>query len=91
MELVSRRFRDRPEKPVDTAIWWIDYVLRNEETHEYKMPFSAHQYWFQKRNLDVWLFIFQISAVKIYVSKKIVFWAARKCCVGTKSKKLKTK
>lgn len=26
---MSRKFRDRPLSPLDTAIYWIEYVIRN--------------------------------------------------------------
>jgi len=78
MILVSKRFRDRPEKPVDTGVWWIEYVLRNENLHEFLMPLSAGQYWFQKRLLDVWLFIGLLYLLKLYILTKLIMWCARR-------------
>jgi len=80
MALVSKRFRDRPQKPVDTALWWIEYVLRNENTQEYMKPLSAEQYWFQKRLLDVWLVIGIFLILELYILKLLLVWCVKKCC-----------
>lgn len=29
IEVKSKAFRDQPEKPIDRAIWWTEYILRN--------------------------------------------------------------
>lgn len=29
IEIKSNAFRDQPEKPIDRAIWWTEYILRN--------------------------------------------------------------
>ncbi|XP_055382028.1 UDP-glucosyltransferase 2-like [Condylostylus longicornis] len=34
----SEIFRDRPMRPLDTAIWWIEYVLRHPNPTHLKVP-----------------------------------------------------
>lgn len=65
----SRIFQDRPMKPVDTAIWWIEYVLRHNGT-SYLMPISVKQTWYQRRLLDIWFTIF--TAITLVVTSVFV-------------------
>lgn len=35
---LSKRFRDKPQKPLDLAVWWVEYVIRNPTTEHLKSP-----------------------------------------------------
>jgi ribosomal protein L22 len=52
----SKIFKDRPTKPVDTALWWVEYVLRNEDTSHLKSH-NSKKSWYEKRMLDIWGFM----------------------------------
>lgn len=55
---VSNLFKDRPMKPVDTAFWYTNYVLRNKNASGFMVPMGKHQTWYERRHLDIWLPVF---------------------------------
>ena len=98
VEKVSRLFKDRISKPIETAVWWTEYVLRNPDSDHLK-PLAIHQYWFQRRLLDVWglllLVFLAVAALKIYILKSICSYFCSVCSSSTSkevtTKKIKTK
>ncbi|CAG7731243.1 unnamed protein product [Allacma fusca] len=50
---IQKRFTDRQNDPLDTAVWWTEYVLRNKKSR-LMMPLGRYQYWFVRRSLDIW-------------------------------------
>ncbi|CAG7727488.1 unnamed protein product, partial [Allacma fusca] len=85
MKDLQRLFKDRPAKPVDTAVWWTEYVLRHDDLSSLK-PLGIHQTWYERRLLDVWGFVFMILlsvlALALFVIKKVA-----NLCVSSKSSK----
>jgi glucuronosyltransferase len=71
---LSKVFNDRPEKPLQTAVWWTEYVLRHESTSHLK-PGNLHQTWYERRLLDVWLFIL----TTVLLSLSVVIYIMVKC------------
>jgi len=61
-------------KPVDTALWWTEYVLRHENTAHLQST-GIGESSLHKKNLDVWAFlliIFSMVIVFIYRVVRIV-------------------
>ncbi|CAG7716503.1 unnamed protein product [Allacma fusca] len=56
---MSKLFLDRPMKPLETAVWWTEYVLRHKGSVNLT-PWSQSQNWFQRRTLDVYGFLLSI-------------------------------
>lgn len=73
-QLKSKLVNDNPMAPLDLAVWWIEYVLRNEGAPHLR---SAGQslWWFQLYQLDtlpvLLLLLFAVIAVNAYIAKKI--------------------
>jgi len=55
MKKKSLVLRDRPMSPVDTAVYWTEFVLRHEDTASLKP--MVHVDWFQRRMYDGFLVI----------------------------------
>ena len=53
MQEVSTFFNDRQIDPLETAVWWVEFILRNKH-NPFIMPLGAYQPWYVRRSLDVW-------------------------------------
>ncbi|ODM95387.1 UDP-glucuronosyltransferase 2B18 [Orchesella cincta] len=93
MKLTSARFKDRPSKPVDTALWWTSYILRHEDT-SFLRPgrLASSLSWYQRRQLDVWAFLSVTLLSLLYLIIKCCSKLLSLCCGRRKSEKVtKTK
>ncbi|MEQ2241337.1 hypothetical protein ILYODFUR_024305 [Ilyodon furcidens] len=82
---LSRLHRDRPMSPMDTAIFWIEYVIRNKgAAHLQSAGFSLP--WYSYFCLDVAVFFLAITGASICSS----VFACRVLCCRRSSKKRKT-
>lgn len=52
---------------METAIWWVEYVLRHKDTSHLR-PAGFEQNWFQRRLLDVWLFVYTVLLISVLIS-----------------------
>lgn len=75
MTKFQKLFRDRPMSPLDTAVWWTEYLLRNEDTVHLR-PAGHSQNWLVRRQIDVWAFltitIFVVTISFVIICTKIV-------------------
>lgn len=53
---IEERFKDRPMDPLDTAIYWIEYVIRHKGADFVKNP-ALKMSWLEYTMLDVYAFI----------------------------------
>lgn len=56
---VSNRFKDRPMSPLDTAMFWVEYVVRHKGANYMKNP-GIELSWVANNMLDVYAFILAI-------------------------------
>lgn len=68
---ISARFKDRPMKPLDTAIFWIEYVIRHKGANFAKNP-SLKMNWFAYNMFDVYAFIVMITILVFLVIRKLI-------------------
>ncbi|XP_015172482.1 PREDICTED: UDP-glucuronosyltransferase 2A3 [Polistes dominula] len=68
---LSKAFRDRPSSPLETAVWWIEYVGRGNGL-AYIRSDAAEQPWYQRHLLDVILFLILLFLLIFYVIYRLI-------------------
>ncbi|XP_036450679.1 UDP-glucuronosyltransferase 1A5-like isoform X1 [Colossoma macropomum] len=85
MQRLSSLHRDQPMKPLDSAVFWIEYVMRNKgaphlRTKAYRMP------WYSYHSVDVILFLLSIAAVLTFTTVVFIRCVCRRACGKRKMK-----
>ncbi|XP_037403309.1 UDP-glucuronosyltransferase 1A3-like isoform X2 [Pygocentrus nattereri] len=85
MQRLSSLHRDQPVKPLDSAVFWIEYVMRNKgaphlRTKAYRMP------WYSYHSVDVTLFLLSTAAVLTFTTVAFIRWV---CCRACGKRKVK--
>ncbi|XP_034060737.1 UDP-glucuronosyltransferase 2C1-like [Gymnodraco acuticeps] len=85
MQRLSRLHRDQPVKPLDLAVFWIEYVIRHKgarhlQTHSYKMS------WFVYNSIDVMAALLAVVLLVAFSCIGIVRLLWRIIFVGRKIK-----
>lgn len=63
---MSTIFHDRPMSALDTAVYWVEYVIRHKGAHHLRSE-AVKLTWYQYLLLDVILFFIVISLLLIYI------------------------
>lgn len=95
MKKISHLLSDRMNEPLDTAIWWIEYMIRNgiEGAAHLKTPAISLK-WYQYLCIDIILFIFSFLllfyiVIKLFVINHVKFKTCQNLKQQTKYKKFK--
>ncbi|XP_047665221.1 UDP-glucuronosyltransferase 2A2-like isoform X1 [Tachysurus fulvidraco] len=88
MMRLSRIHHDQPMKPLDQAVYWIEYVMRNKGAKHLRV--EAHNLtWYQYHCLDVAAFLLSVIALVVFIFVKTCRLLFRKCCRKTSAKSKK--
>ncbi|XP_069359588.1 UDP-glycosyltransferase UGT5-like isoform X2 [Maniola hyperantus] len=68
---VSRRFKDRPMPALDTAMYWLEYVIRNKGAEFIKNP-AKNMSWIAYAMMDVYAFILVLLIAALLITVKLV-------------------
>ncbi|XP_018579880.1 UDP-glucuronosyltransferase 2B10 [Anoplophora glabripennis] len=79
----SRIMHDRQVKPLDNAVYWVEYVIRHNGARHLRVPYLELT-WYQFYLLDVFLFIFAVIFTVLFVIKKAVSYLCRRSQSKTK-------
>ncbi|XP_056314826.1 UDP-glucuronosyltransferase 2A1-like isoform X3 [Danio aesculapii] len=75
---LSRIHHDQPMKPLDQAVYWIEFVMRNKGAKHLRV--QAHELsWYQYHCLDVAAFLLSIAALITFLWVKTCGFLFRKC------------
>nr|KAF6394214.1 hypothetical protein mPipKuh1_018452 [Pipistrellus kuhlii] len=84
---LSRIHHDQPVKPLDQAVFWIEFVMRHKGAKHLR-PASHDLSWFQYHSLDVIGFLLACVATATFVITKCVLFCCRKLFkTGKKNKR----
>ena len=76
LERVHSLYTDREMKPVDRAVWWIEYVCRNQGADVLRSIVYDNVPFYQYHHLDIVLIV--VSILLVIVS--ILFFTCKLCC-----------
>lgn len=82
IQRLSRLHRDTPIPPMDTALFWIEYAIRNKGA-AHLQPAGYNLAWYSYYSLDVAVFLFAILVSVVWFS---VFCCRLVCCRRSKRK-----
>lgn len=85
MKRLSALHRDKPMHPLDTAVYWIEFVMRHKgaahlRTESYKMP------WYSYYSIDVFVFLLAILLTLTAAMVGFMQFICLKLCRKRKSK-----
>ncbi|KAG7482261.1 UDP-glucuronosyltransferase 2C1-like isoform X2 [Solea senegalensis] len=85
MQRLSRLHRDKPMQPLDTAIFWIEFVMRHKgaahlRTESYRMP------WYSYHSVDVVLFLVAVVLLILGTFAALIRCLCFKLCLRAKIK-----
>uniref|UniRef100_A0A674PLD3 UDP-glucuronosyltransferase n=1 Tax=Takifugu rubripes TaxID=31033 RepID=A0A674PLD3_TAKRU len=84
MQRLSRLHRDAPIKPMDSALFWIEFVMRHKgaahlRTESYRLP------WYSYHSVDVLLFLIAVVFL-VLLGFVVLVWSCFRLCVKRKEK-----
>jgi len=89
---LAKLIKDVPMDAIDVATWWIEFVLRHSrEELSLLKPLARNLSWYQKRELDVWLFLFLLSIVSTYATYFVGKRLLSRCLSKKTAKSMKVK
>ncbi|XP_046684814.1 UDP-glycosyltransferase UGT5-like isoform X1 [Homalodisca vitripennis] len=67
---ISRIFRDRPMSPADSAVFWVEYVLRHRGAHHLRSA-ATQLSWYQLALLDILAVFMAVIVILCFVLRRI--------------------
>ena len=71
VQRLSKAYRDRPVTPMETAIWWTEYIARGNGRFYFRSD-STGLSWYQRHLVDVTLVLIIVSMIFIYILFRLI-------------------
>ncbi|NXV89146.1 UD2A2 glucuronosyltransferase, partial [Calonectris borealis] len=75
---LSKIHHDQPVKPLDRAVFWIEFVMRHKGAKHLR-PAAHHLTWYQYHCLDVLAFLFTCAAIAVFILVKCCLFCCTRC------------
>ena len=85
LERVHRLYTDREKKPVEKAVWWIEYVCRHQGA-DILQSIGENVPFYQYHHLDIVLFVISILLLLVAILVFTCRLFCRCCCRKKKTK-----
>ena len=72
MKLRSKHFRDQPELPLERALWWVEWILRNPDSDHLKTPANTKLNGFQSNSYDVIAVVILALILLVFIIRFVV-------------------
>lgn len=79
--------KDRPASPLETAVYWIEYVIRHDGAPHLRSTVQQLQ-WYEKYLIDVLAVLAAVLLLALYVLKSVIKYIFQKLFKKS-SKKIK--
>ncbi|XP_078532390.1 UDP-glucuronosyltransferase 2A1-like isoform X1 [Lissotriton helveticus] len=83
---LSRIHHDQPMKPLDRAVFWIEFVMRHKGAKHLR-PAAHNLTWYQYHCLDVFAFLLACLVTAVFIVMKCCMFLCGKCGRIVKKKK----
>lgn len=68
---LAKAFQDRPASPLETAVWWTEYVGRGNGV-PYLRSQAANMAWYQRNLIDVALLLIVAFLALLYIAYRVI-------------------
>lgn len=83
---LSRIHHDQPLKPLDRAVFWVEFVMRHKGAKHLR-PAAHNLTWYQYHSLDVLAFLFTCTATAVFILVKCCLFCCRRRGKGIAKRK----
>ena len=86
MEKIHNVYTDNQQRPLDTAVWWIEYVCRNKGAEILQSWLAYDTPWYQYHHVDIMLFLIAVIIASCSAFIVVCYFCSKLCC----KRKIKT-